>query len=198
LLVLHLAVLGFAPSAQVLSADATLASRRPKLRKTLAIEEDRAPSWKFGWPVQLMIFVTGITYWVAGMAKLGRSGISWVGDAQLLDHIGNNALRYHLFANGASDFTYMAYSWPAAIWPLLAMTSLSFELTAPFAILNDKLALFFAAGLCSFHWGVLEMMGIPFMYQLTGFAYVCFIRWDKLLEFVTRLYDKLPSERSSH
>lgn len=42
LLVLHLAVLGFAPSAQVLSADATLATERPKLRRWLAMEEDRA------------------------------------------------------------------------------------------------------------------------------------------------------------
>jgi hypothetical protein len=78
LLVLHLGVLGFAPSAQALSADSALASLRPKLRRLLAIEDDRAPGWKFGWPVQLMIFVTGITYWVAGMAKLGRSGFSWV------------------------------------------------------------------------------------------------------------------------
>jgi hypothetical protein len=86
----------------------------------------------------------------------------------------------------------MAYAWPALVWPILAMTSLSFELTAPFAILNDKLALFFAVGLCCFHWGVLKMMGISFMYQLSGFSYVCFIRWDKLLDTVIKYFDQGP------
>ena len=187
LLVLHVGVLGFSPAAQVLSLDKEVASWNKTLRKLLLVSEQPAASWRFGWPVQLMILVTGVAYWVAGMAKLGQSGLSWATDAQLLDHIGNNALRYHFFAKGASEFTYVAYSLPAWVWPTLAILSLALEIGAPFSILNEKLALLIALSLFGFHWGILKMMGIPFMYQLCGVAYACFIRWDKVIHLAGRL-----------
>jgi hypothetical protein len=185
LLVVHVAVLGLARSADVLSLDAWLRPRVGRARALLA-RAPALPSWRYGWPAQLMVLITGITYWVAGMAKLGTSGFSWVSDAHLLAHLGNNALRYHLFADGAAAFTYLAYGWPLWVWSLLGMTSITLELGAPLAVLSPRLALLIALGLCGFHWGVQLFMGIPFAYQLYGFAFAPFVRWDRAASFVRK------------
>lgn len=185
LLVLHAGVLGLARSADVLSLDALLRARLGRLRALLA-PPPALPSWRYGWPAQLMVLVTGITYWVAGMAKLGNSGLSWVSDAHLLDHLGNNALRYHFFWEGAAPLTYYAYGWPLWLWSLLGSISLSLELGAPLAVLGPRIALVFALGLFGFHWGIELLMGIPFAYQLYGVAYAPFVRWDRLLASLRR------------
>ncbi len=191
LVVLHALVLGFSRSADALSLDSLLARRWPAYARFEGLErlaegKTMMPSWRYGWPAQLMVLLTGVTYWVAGAAKLGESGLAWVTEAHLLDHIGNNALRYHFFSGGASSLTLVAYTLPFFVWPMLAVMSLLFELFAPAAILDERLALVFAVGLFGFHWGVLALMGIPFLYQLTGVCYVVYIRWDKLAHFVKR------------
>ncbi len=195
LLVLHVGVLALARSSNVLSIDACL--RRLQLPGTRLVlsRAPASPSWRYGWPAQLMVLLTGVTYWVAGMAKLGASGIGWVTDATLLDHIGNNALRYHLFEGGASALTYVVYEWPTAVWWVLGVGSLALELGAPLAVLSQRLALLFTAALWGLHWGIRLLMGIVFWYQLAGLAYVPFVRWDRLAFFARRTLRRARARR---
>jgi hypothetical protein len=187
LLVLHVGVLALTRSADVLSIDAWLRRRSlPGPVRALLAPAPRLPGWRYGWPARSMILVTGVSYWVAGMAKLGANGLSWVTDAHLLDHIGNNALRYHFFGNGAPPMTYVVYAWPVWIWIAIGALSILLELSAPLAVLGDRLALLFALSLFAFHWGVYALMGIEFFYQMLGFAFVPFIRWDRGASWLRR------------
>jgi hypothetical protein len=195
LLVLHVLVLGLSRSADVLSLDAWLRSRAPRWLAALCARAPALPSWRYGWPARLMILVTGVTYWVAGMAKLGTNGVAWITDAHLLDHIGNNALRYLLFADGASPLTYHVYAWPPWLWVALGLGSITLELIAPLAVLGGRISVVLAFGLWTFHWGILLLMGIPFAYQLSGIAYAPYVRWDRALSFVRR---RARSLRRSH
>jgi hypothetical protein len=195
LLVLHVLVLGLSRSADVLSLDALLRRRAPRWLAALAARAPALPSWRYGWPARLMILVTGVTYWVAGMAKLGTNGIAWITDAHLLDHIGNNALRYLLFTDGASPLTYHVYAWPPWLWVALGLGSITLELIAPLAVLSGRISVVLAFALWTFHWGILLLMGIPFAYQLSGIAYAPYMRWDRAASFVRR---RVRALRSSH
>jgi hypothetical protein len=186
LLIVHVLVLGFARSADVLSLDAWL--RRfslPGVRALIA-RAPLLPSWRYGWPARLMILITGVTYWVAGMAKLGTNGFAWITDAHLLSHIGNNALRYLLFVGEASPLTYSVYAWPHWVWVLLGLCSVTLELVAPLAVVGGRVSALIAAALWSFHWGIKLMMGIDFPYQLSGIAFAPFVRWDRVASFLRR------------
>jgi hypothetical protein len=186
LVVLHVLVLGFSRSADVLSVDALVRRHAPRWLAAIAATAPALPSWHYGWPARLMILIMGVTYWVAGMAKLGTNGIAWITDAHLLDHIGNNALRYLLFTDGASPLTYHVYAWPTGVWVALGLGSIALELLAPLAVLSGRISVMFALLLWSFHWGIRLLMGIPFAYQLSGIAYAPYMRWDRALSFVRR------------
>ena len=186
-LVLHVGVLALCRSADVLSLDAWLRRfRLPSPLRMLLARAPLSPSWQYGWPARLMILVTGVTYWVAGMAKLGKNGFSWASDAHLLDHVGNNALRYHFLWDGAPAITYFVYAWPAWLWIAVGALSLMMELGAPLAVLNDRLALLFALALFGFHWGVYALMGIEFFYPMLGVAFAPFVRWDRAAFWLRR------------
>lgn len=193
LVVLHVLVLGLARSADVLSLDALLRTRAQRWLAAILAPAPALPSWRYGWPARLMILVMGVTYWVAGMAKLGTNGIAWITDAHLLDHIGNNALRYLLFTDGASPLTYYVYAWPHWVWVVLGLGSITLELVAPLAVLGGRVSVVLAVLLFGFHWGIRLLMGIPFSYQLSGIAYAPYLRWDRALGFVRRRVRALPA-----
>ena len=197
LVVLHVLVLGFSRSADVLSLDALLRRYAPRWLAAILARDPALPSWRYGWPARLMILVTGVTYWVAGMAKLGTNGVAWITDAHLLDHIGNNALRYLMFTDGASPLTYHVYAWPHGVWVALGLGSIALELCAPLAVLGGRVSVVFAVALWSFHWGIRLLMGIPFPYQLSGIAYAPYLRWDRAFHFVRRRV-RWRVRRSSH
>lgn len=190
LMVVHALVLGFSPAADEISLDSWIseASKHPMVGRFFGpFENPGQVNWKYGFPVQLMVFVTGITYWVAGMAKLGRGGgLNWALDAHLLGHVGNNAMRYHFLEGGAKEITYEIYSWPPWVIVCLSVGSLLMEVGAPLAVLHRYLALAIAVALYCFHWGVYAIMGIPFTYQLDGIAFLPFLPLDPVLGWLKR------------
>ncbi len=196
-MVVHALGIGFAPAADRFSADAWISKKfRNRWIQILCGPgaDPSGPSFKYGWPVQLILLTTGICYWVAGAAKLGRSGgMDWAFDAHLLGHIGNNALRYELLAGGARPVTFLIYSWPIWVIVGLSLSSLFLELVAPLAIVHRLVALGIALGLLSFHWGIYFIMGIPFHYQLYGIAFLPFIRWDLVLETLAPHWGRLKT-----
>jgi hypothetical protein len=188
LMVVHALVLGFAPAADEVSVDAWIATASRNQLVQRLFRPFGNPSqthFKYGFPVQLIILVTGIVYWVAGMAKLGRGGgLNWALDAHLLGHVGNNAMRYHFLEGGAKAITYEIYSWPPWVIVCLSVGSLLMEVGAPLAVLHRYLALGIALALYSFHWGVYAIMGIPFKYQLDGVAFLPFLPWDPVVDWL--------------
>ncbi|MEE9382440.1 MAG: hypothetical protein V3V08_03400 [Nannocystaceae bacterium] len=183
LMAVNALVFGFAPSADTWSLDALLRRRLPNSRAVRWIcgsTREEAVSWRYSWPVQLNLLLTGIAYWIAGVAKLFHSdGLTWAFDAHLLDHVGNNALRYVFLNDGATSLTYEVYSLPIEVWIGLGLLTLAVELGAPLAVLHRRMALVLALTLFGFHWGVKVLMGINFDYQLYGVAFVPFLRWDR-------------------
>jgi hypothetical protein len=138
-----------------------------------------------------MLLLTGIAYWVAGMAKIGRHGVSlnWVLDASLYYQIGNNALRYEFLNRGARPITEAILAWPPEAIAVLSSGSLLLELTGPLLVVPGLVRYALGLGFLSFHWGILMTMGIPFFYQLYGWAFVPIVPWDRVFEW---LRAKLP------
>lgn len=190
LMAVHALVLGFAPSAHVLSLDAWLRAGLKKLRWPNALAfvcahppSTPIPSFRYGWPAQLIVLLTGVMYWIAGTAKIARGHVdlTWLFQGELLDHIGNNALRYEFLGAGAQAFTEQVFAAPGWLLFGLSAGSLVLELFAPLMVFPGPLRWLIGLGLFGFHWGVLGLMGIPFHYQLRGIAYAPLVRWDKLL-----------------
>ena len=166
LLVLHTVVLAAGPSAAVWSVDA---------RGT----ESPGSHTRFGAFVVLMCWVTALTYFVAGWAKLAHSGIEWVTSDTLRNFIAYDNIRKAELGAGYSTLgTWMvAHAW---VFPPLAAVSLSVELLAPLSILNRRFGMLWAVAAWGFHVGVLALMYILFHYPIIGVAYASYFPVEKL------------------
>lgn len=84
LLVLHVLVLGFTRSADTLSLDGRREARAPEA------------GLEYGWPLRLCALITVLSYFLAGWAKLNISGMAWITDDVLRNHIAYDIIRYEL------------------------------------------------------------------------------------------------------
>jgi hypothetical protein len=171
LLVLHVLVLGFVPSARSLSADSRKDARSKLLQSDDGIE--------FGWPVRLMCLLTVIAYVIAGVAKLQIGGIEWITGGALQNHVAYDNLRKILLGDWHSPLGawLVGYGW---VFPPLAALTVAFELGAPLALLHRRVAAAWVAGVWVFHLGIFATMAILFPYQMLGFAFLPFFgleRW---------------------
>jgi hypothetical protein len=142
-----------------------------------------APHWRYGWPIQTLLFLTGITYWIAGVAKLDNGGgIHWATDAVFIEHVANNAFRYIFLLGSESEWTTRLYTMDRRLVAAMAFGSLLLELSAPLMILHRRATLVYGVALFTFHWGVKTIMGITFPYQLSGACFIAFIRWDLVVK----------------
>jgi hypothetical protein len=166
LLVLSLLVLAGSPAADALSLDAR---GRP----------EPSAGGAYGWPLRAMTWLTVIAYVLAGVAKLKLAGPDWA-DGELLraqvayDNLRKIELGSNYSALGARLVEYVA-PFAALSWLTLAL-----ELGAPIALLGSRAALGWVAAAWLFHIGVLVLMAIPFLYQLSLVAYAPFFpveRW---------------------
>ncbi len=166
LLVLHTLVLAVAPSGQAWSLDARL---RPL----------PAASRRFGWAVVLMCWVTALTYFVAGYAKLAHSGLSWVTSDTLRNFVAYDNIRKAELGAGFSGVgTWMvAHAW---VFPPMAAVSLTVELLAPLAVVDRRLGMLWAGAAWGFHFGVLMLMYILFHYPILGVGYASFFPVERL------------------
>lgn len=171
LMVLHVLVLGLAPSADVLSLDHR--------------EEHGEPHGRYGWAIHLLCAVTVATYVIAGVAKLKHAGIDWVTTDTLRNFVAYDNIRKAELGAGYSLIGVFAARYDA-LFPPLAALSLGVELGAPLALLHRRLATWWSALAWSFHAGVLLIMAIVFHYPLLGLAYAPFFRVERIYHAVRR------------
>ena len=211
-LVFSALLLGLAPASDTWSLDAILSRRFPAARRWLlspvAPRFDAAgtwrdaglfalrrgaPDWRYGWPIQLIIFVSGLAYMIAGFAKLGASGLSWADGTVLYGQIMKNAYWYEMIVGAAPVTPSSVLGWPMWVFTVLAVFSLLIECTAPFCIVDRRLVLLFALALFGFHWGVMLTMGIPFVYHLKGAAFAAYFPWEAIGRARPWLRGEIPS-----
>ena len=166
LLVLHTVVLAASPSAAVWSLDG----------RSRPIPQAHA---RYGWAVLLMCWVTALTYFVAGWAKLAHSGFGWVTSDTLRNFIAyDNVRKAELGAGYSTLGTWMvAHAW---VFPPLAAVSLGVELLAPLSLLHRRLGMLWVAAAWGFHVGVVALMYIFFHYPILGFAYAPYFPVERL------------------
>jgi len=172
LVVLHGAIVGVARSADAVSLDARRLSCPP------------APSWRYGWPLQLANAVTVITYALAAVAKLrGPLGLRWASGNSLRDQVAVDGIRKSALAcdgKGPSPAVLLLERRPQ-LWRVLATGSLLLELGAPVALLDRRLGRAWSVAAWSMHVGIKAIMRITFRYQLSGITYAPFFDLERLL-----------------
>ena len=180
LLVWHVIALAFAPAADALSLDARAGRRR-------AGEASR----DYGWAIQLMAALTVSIYLLAGIAKLRNSGFGFVDGETLRNFVAFGNVRKIELGSHHSPIGAWASAYPA-FFSVLAWGSLALELGAPLALLHRRVGRLWSYGVWGFHLGVLVLMAIGFMYQMTFIAFAPFFRCERL---VLRVRDRVRSRR---
>jgi hypothetical protein len=141
-----------------------------------------------GWPLNLMMAVTVVTYVDAGVAKLRWSGLDWVTGDVLRNWIAVDNLRKWQ----VDDVYSPVGGWLAGVtwvWLPIALLTLAVELAAPVALLPKRIRLVWISLAWGFHVGILALMAISFPYQLLGVAYVAFLpveTWEANLRGLRR------------
>ena len=157
LLVLHMAVLAFAPAADVWSVDARW--RTPP------------PHAGYGWAIKLVIALTAATYMLAGIAKLRIAGLDWIDGEQLRNQIAIDNLRKVLLGDNKAVLAAPFLEHPRFFTVFCAMT-LVLELGAAVALLGGWPARLWAIAVWGFHLGVVLLMNIWFIYPLSFVAFL--------------------------
>ena len=156
LMAVSLWALAFSGCGAVLSLDARI--RRGRGRAPV----DTTPAFEI-WPLRLVQWMFALTYFAAGVEKLVNGGLGWFRGTTLAYYFALDALhRNH----------------PVGVWlaeradwlPPLAVVSVLFELTFPFAVLVPGLAIWFVAFGISFHLGVYIIHGPPFFGHMALFV----------------------------
>ena len=172
-LVVHALVIGLTPASDAWSVDRWRSPRWPK--------GPMAPSWRYGWPIRLIVGSTVVTYFLCGYAKLvGPQGLGWAAGQSLREQVAVNAIRYDVLTDiGSSSLFHMLYphGW---LFLLMGVGTFVLELGAPMALVHRRLGRLWALATFGLHWGIYFTMGIKFRYQMTGAAFVAFFDTEEL------------------
>lgn len=171
---MHVVVLALAPAADAYSFD----SRN---------EQARLPHFKYGWPVRLMCWICVLTYFLAGLAKLKNSGWAFVEGESLRNFVAMDNVRKIELGSVHSPLAAFVLS-STAPFRVLAAASLLLELAAPLVMLQRNVAKIWAIAMWCFHFGVLVLMAIVFLYPLTFVAFAPFFRTERLAEWIRRRF----------
>lgn len=155
LLVPHVLVLAFTPSADALA---------------LARRKDEA-AIGYGWVLKLLIAITAVTYVLAGIAKLRIAGMAWLGGEQLRNQIAVDNLRKALLGDAIAPLATPFLDHPSGFTVFSVMT-IVLELGAVVAVIHARLGRWWALVAWGFHVGVVALMNIWFPYPLLGLAHL--------------------------
>ena len=156
LLVLHVLVLAFTPS-----ADAFALRRGPVPVRAAG----------YGWVIKLLIAITVLTYVMAAIAKLRIAGMAWLDGEQLRNQIAVDNLRKALLGDAIAPLATPFLDHPAGFTVFSVMTII-LELGSVVALRGGWLGRGWAIAAWSFHVGVVLLMNIWFPYPLLGLAYL--------------------------
>lgn len=142
---------------------------------------------RYGWPVRAFTWVTIITYVVAGVAKLQNGGLDW--GETLRSHVAYDALRKLELGSMHAPLGAWMVQFSALFWLLGAMT-LVLELGAPLAGLGGRVRTAWVLGMWGFHFGVLALMAIAFVYPLTGCAFASFFAIERPVGWCMEIFSR--------
>ncbi|WP_349829185.1 hypothetical protein [Brevibacterium litoralis] len=179
-LVFHTLVAGFSPSADAWSVDAVI-------RRARTGEGAPQAHWRYGFPVEMLSAVTGIYYWLSGVAKVaGPLGWGWATGDSLRSQVAADALRKEVLGSRTSALGKRLYA-RKELWTATAAPSLVLELVGPLVLVHPVVARVWAVSAYGMHWGIKALMDITFRYQLTGAAYASFVPWERVGDGVSGL-----------
>lgn len=158
LFTMHVGILGLSPAAAVWSADARLGSQASPQAST-----------RFGWPIRLMAIVTALTYVIAAITKVRRSGLAWLDGSNLGNHIAYSATRIDLLGGFEPPLASIVVGRTWLLAPM-AVGAIAVELFAPIALLGSRLRNVWVGAVLLFHLGTAATMMVWFPYQGLGFA----------------------------
>ncbi|HEY5888333.1 MAG TPA: hypothetical protein VIT24_11430 [Acidimicrobiales bacterium] len=170
LLVLHVFVVGLAPSAEAWGLDA---------RSRPAPAEDV----RYGFPLRLAAVITVLTYVVTGVAKLRYAGGDWLAGDTLLHQIAFDNARKNVLGDDYSPVAAAFAGHPWLFRPMGALTLLV-ELGAPVALLGRRWAAWWSGAAWLFHVGILGLMWIAFPYPLSLVAFAPFFRLERPVDWL--------------
>ena len=176
LLVLQIGILAVTPAADVLSVD----SARRELQR---------PPGCYGWGIRLMCCVVALAYFLAAVAKLKNSGLAFVDGETLRNYVAFDNVRKAELGSVHSPIGAWLLPYPS-LFTGLAWMSLGLEVGAPLALAERRIGVAWAVLIWGFHVGVLALMAIAFAFQLSGIAFACFFRVERLVPFLRRWRDK--------
>lgn len=177
LLFWHVAILAGSNAAAALSLDSRKAARQHEVS---------------GWALRLIMVVTAATYFLAGVAKLRGTGLAWADGDALRNHIAYNTLRKIELGGAYSELSVWLLE-HQALFVLLAWGTLLLELSGPFVLGSRRAAQCWALGMFVFHWGIGAVMDIPFLYPLSGIAFVAYFSLERLMRRIPWLFRAQPS-----
>ena len=177
LFVLHVMVLGLTRAADAISIDA----RRRTARGDDATTDDA----RYGWPIRLLCVVTVATYFLAGVAKMKLAGVAWFDGESLRNYVAFDNLRKVELGSTYSPIgvALVSQSW---LFAPLAWGSMLIELGAPLALVHRRIARVWVAIAWGFHWGIVVLMAVAFVYPMTGLAFAPFFEVERLRRLFER------------
>ena len=164
LLVLHVIILGLAPSADAWSLDA-----RGKAKPDA--------SGSYGWPLRAMAVVAVVAYVLAGIAKFRWGTVGWLDGEVLRNLVATDTVRKMLLGSLYSPVASTMVEWRGAFM-VFAVGTVILELGAPLALVGRRAAAAWVIAAIGFHWGVQVIMMITFPYPMFGFAFACMFPVD--------------------
>jgi hypothetical protein len=168
LVVLHIAIVGLAPSADAVSVDAH--RRAPPFPDGAA----------YGFPVRLAALVTVATYVLAGIAKLRIGGVDWLAGDTLRNHIAYSAIRLDVLGGTPSPLA-RPFMEQAALLAPMAVATVVVELTAPVALLGGWIRTAWVVAAWTMHAAIAALMFVVFPYPLMLVAFAPLFPLERLL-----------------
>jgi hypothetical protein len=167
LVVVHVMIVGLAPSADDVSVDAR--------RTRTAAREGSA----YGFPIQLAALVTVTTYVLAGIAKLRIGGVDWLDGDTLRNHIAFSAVRLDVLGGWPSPLARPFMEHGALLAPM-AIATVAVELAAPVALLGGWIRTTWVVVAWMMHAAIAALMFVVFPYPLTLVAFAPFFPLERL------------------
>jgi hypothetical protein len=167
LVVLHVVIIGLAPSADAVSVDARRAGSSAR------------DGGAYGFPIRLAALVTVTTYVLAGIAKLRIGGSGWLDGETLRNHIAYSAARLEVLGGTPSPVARPFMEHEALLAPM-AVASVAVELAAPIALLGGRIRSAWVAAAWTMHAAIAALMFVVFPYPLALVAFAPFYRLERL------------------
>ena len=172
LLVLHVGALALAPAADAWSVDRWRGWVRPQTAG-------------YGWAIKLLVALTAATYMLAGIAKLRIAGLDWIDGEQLRNQIAIDNLRKALLGDSTAPLATQFLEHPAYFTAFSALT-IALELAAPITLVGRWPARLWVLAVWGFHFGVVLLMNIWFLYPLMFVAFVPVFHVERPLGWIGR------------